>query len=60
MSTSYDHLLSLVGEHLCFNISEKGHLIVPDWYKKILGNKENNVKTVFFNEISMKIWFNMV
>ena len=22
--------------HLCFNITEKGHMIVPDWYNMIL------------------------
>ena len=22
--------------HLCFNITEKGHMIVPDWYNRIL------------------------
>ena len=46
--------------NLCFNMTEKGHLIVPDWCNRILENTRKYCKTVFFNENSMKIWFNIV
>ena len=38
----------------------KGQMIVPDWNKRILDYTRKYVKTVFFNENSMKIWSNIV
>ena len=28
--------IQLQADNLCFNITEKGKMIVPDWYNKIL------------------------
>ena len=37
----------LAGQHLCFNITEKEQIIVPDWYNKILEYTKNMVKQAF-------------
>ena len=34
--------------HLCLNITEKGHMIVPDWYNKILSYTKTYGKNKFF------------
>ena len=50
-----------VQPHLCFNNTEKRHMIVPDWYNRISVYTRNYCKSSFFlNKISMKIWFNII
>ena len=34
--------------HLCFNITEKGHMIVPDWYNRILDYTRKYCKNSVF------------
>ena len=41
--------------HLCFNITEKGKMIVPDCDNRILDDTRKYVKTTVSNENSMKI-----
>ena len=41
--------------HLCFNITEKGQMIVPDLYNMILEYTITYGKNYFSNEIGMKI-----
>ena len=40
--------LNQVRGHLCFTITEKGHLIVPDWYYRILGYTKTYGKNKVF------------
>ena len=41
------HLCSLLG-HLCFTITEKEHMIVPDWYNRILSYTKTYSKNKVF------------
>ena len=45
--------------HLCFNITEKGQTIVPDWYNRILDStkkyRKKNVIQSKFNENQIQI-----
>ena len=41
--------------HLCFNITEKGHMIVQDWYNRILNYARKYCKnSVFSKKIAWK------
>ena len=42
--------------HLCFNISMKEQMIVPDWYNMNWQYKRKTVKTIFSNENRIKFW----
>ena len=39
----------------CFNITEKGQIIVLDLYNRLLDYTKNMLKTMFSNENSMEI-----
>ena len=36
-----------ITDHLCFNITEKGHMIAPEWYNRILDYTRKYFKTFF-------------
>ena len=43
-----DLLIIFLNTHLCFAITEKGHMIVPDWYNRILDYTRKYCKNIVF------------
>ena len=42
--------LTTGSSHLCFNITEKGQMIVPDWYNRILDYTRKHGKNNVFQQ----------